>query len=255
MEIAHKLQRDQFNYVITENKSDEELANACARWGTIFNTAGFRQLVEKSIGDRRLPKILWTKKDGGKTVYCDPFREDILFDSVEEYERDYEGHLEKTREALLKAKVFVLTLGLNEVWFLKSDGSIFSHAPWRVASGLIGRKIMTVEENLQDLQRMLEIWRGANPELKIIVSVSPVPLHATFRGQDTHVIAATCHSKAVLRVAAEEFARRNKDVYYFPSYESVMYCTPNAWEADLRHVSRPAVEKVMSLFNAMFVLK
>jgi hypothetical protein len=80
-----------------------------------------------------------------------------------------------------------------------------------------------------------------------------VPLHATFRAADTHVITANCHSKSTLRVAAEAFAARHPGVYYFPSYETVLHCTRNPWQADQRHVSAEAVDNVMSLFRRMFV--
>ena len=100
---------------------------------------------------------------------------------------------------------------------------------------------------------MTAVWRAHNPEVKFIVSVSPVPLHATFQGTRKHVVVANCHAKATLRVVAEEFCRTTPGAYYFPSYESVMYCTDAAWEPDLRHVSRAAVDKVMALFDQMFV--
>jgi hypothetical protein len=111
-----------------------------------------------------------------------------------------------------------------------------------------------VEENLNELQRMLDILRHHNPEVELIVSVSPVPLHATFRGHEQHVIAANAHSKATLRVVAEEFCARNPGVHYFPSYEVVTQCAANPWEPDQRHVRREAVEQVMALFERMFVV-
>jgi GSCFA family len=255
MEIAHRLQRDGYNYVITEPypNASNGLSNSCARWGIIFNTPSFRQLVERAFGVRSLPKIVWSMKRAGKIEILDPFREDIVFSSIEEYAADLPKHIAAARDAFIKAKVFVLTLGVNEVWKLKTDNSVFSRAPWRIASNLTERKVMTVEENLHELQTMLDLWRKFNPEVKIILSVSPVPLHATFRGDEYHVISANAHSKATLRVVAEEFVRRNKNVYYFPSYETVMYCTEGAWHKDQRHVSREAVDNVMHLFGKMFL--
>jgi hypothetical protein len=252
MEIARWLQKENFNYIVTESVVDEETM-ASARWGTIFNVPSFRQLVERAFGLRTTPKILFTAESGGKQVFSDPFREDILFQSTQDYEKDYNEHLSAVQRALLDAEVFIMTLGMNEVWYLKSDGSVFSRAPWRISSGLVEKRVLSVEENVMELQKMLDIWRQYNPKLKLILSVSPVPLHATFRSSSQHVIAANCHSKATLRVAAEEFAAKNSDVYYFPSYESVMYCTEKPWENDQRHVSRLAVERVMNLFNTIFV--
>jgi|GEM_PF-387227 Phytanoyl-CoA dioxygenase (PhyH)./GSCFA family. len=255
MEIAHRLQAEGYNYVITEPDphSEKGYMNSCARWGTIFNVPSMRQLVEKAFRVRKLPKILWSHYPDGKLELRDPFREEITFSSLDEYEASYDSHIAAAREALLKCKVFVMTLGVNEVWRLKSDGTAFSRNPWRLASSLVERHIQTVEDNVNDLQKMLDLWRSHNPDLKLILSVSPVPLLATFRGDDSHVIASTCHSKSTLRLAAEEFVKRNRDVYYFPSYETVLYCTENPWEPDQRHVARHTVGKVMQLFDTMFV--
>ncbi|MBD2691078.1 GSCFA domain-containing protein [Anabaena catenula] len=248
MEIANYLQDNGYNYVKTEPNHISS-----ARWGILFNAPSFRQIVERSFGLRELPKVLsQIVIDGEKRLY-DPFRDDVFFHSIEEYEADYNKHIEASRQALLKAEVFVLTLGMNEIWELKADGSVFSRSPWRIGSFAVRPRILTVEENIQELQRMLDIWRAYNNSIKLIVTVSPVPLHGSFRGNEHHVIAANLHSKSILRVAVEEFTIRNKDVFYFPSYETVLFCTENPWDADQRHVSREAVGKVMQTFQTIFV--
>jgi hypothetical protein len=262
-EIAHSLQSKGFNYLIKEPNTGKpgshvyldagDQPNASAAWGIIFNTPSFRQLVEKAFEVRKLPQILWTQEINGKKYYLDPFRENIAFESPEAFEANFHDHLAAARQAFLEMKVFIITLGLNEVWFFKSDGSVFSRSPWKTAKALVGHKILTVEENVQDLIRMTEILRAHNPGVKIICTLSPVGLHATFRGDENHVIVANSHSKAVLRVAAEEFAKRCPEVYYFPSYEVVTNCSKDPWTADQRHVTRETVANVMSLFDKMYV--
>lgn len=253
--IGERLQKEKYNYVVTEPNIDRMTGfhQYCARWGIIFNVPSFRQMVERAFGVRKLPKVVWTHFGQEKPKIQDPFREDVVFDTVEEYERDIEAHTAASREALMKCKVFVMTLGMNEVWYLRAGNVALARSNHSITGSLVKKKVLTVEENLYDLQRMLDIWREHNPELKIIVTTSPVPLSATFLANDYHVIAANCHSKSTLRVVAQAFAERNRDVYYFPAYEAVMYCTQNAWEADQRHVSDAAVGNVMALFDEMFV--
>ena len=255
-EIALQLQRHGYNYLAIEREEDnlneEGFVNAPARWGIIFNTPSFRQLIERSFNVRETPKILWENQVSGKVKYFDPFREDIIFDSIEEYEANYVSHRAAARQALAEAEVFVLTLGVNEVWKLRSDGSVFSRCPWNVSPALVESHVMTVEENVDELELMLKTWREFNPGVKLIVTVSPVPLHATFRGDDTHVVESNAHSKATLRVAAESFAQRNRDVFYFPSYEMVTFGSVDPWTTDQRHVKRRTVEGVMALFDVMF---
>jgi len=248
MEIAKRLKSGRFNYLVTE---PNEICSA--RWGIVFNTPTFRQIVEKSFGLIQLPRILWENVVNGQVQYWDPFREDVFFESIAAYEADYGQHIAASRRAFVEADVLILTMGMNEIWRLKSDGSVLSRCPWGIASFLVEPQVMSVEENVAELQRALDIIRAHNPKIKIILSVSPVPLHGTFRGDQYHVVAANSHSKSVLRVAAQKFAEQNSSVYYFPSYEVVSYCTEFPWDTDLRHVSSSAVDNVMRLFDHMFV--
>jgi hypothetical protein len=261
-EIAHSLQSAGYNYLVKESNKGRpgsfesldagNLPNSSAAWGIIFNTPSFRQLVEKAFEIRALPKILWTQEIGGKLRYLDPFRENIAFESPEAFEENYQEHIEAARAAFLEMEVFIITLGLNEVWYFKADGAVFSRSPWRTAPSLVSHRVLSVEENVYDLVRMREILKAHNPNVKIICTLSPVPLHATFRGSHEHIVTANAHSKAVLRVAAGEFERRCPDVYYFPSYEVVTTSTELPWAADQRHVSPGAVTNVMALFHKMF---
>ena len=263
VEIAHRLQAEGYNYIIAERNragatstDDNAPVDASASWGIIFNTPSFRQLVEKSFGIRILPKVLWSyaPKQDGREVFMDPFREHIEFNNAQEYLEDYSGHLIASRFALTNAKVFIITLGLNEVWHFKMDGSVFSRSPWRIAPSFVDYKVLTVQENVDELQRMLEVYREFNPDVKIIVSLSPIPLHATFLSDKAHIVEANTHSKAVLRVAAQQFVDSNKDVFYFPSYELIMSGIADPWDDDQRHVKRSAVARVMAMFKEMYVM-
>lgn len=262
-EIAHYLIDNGYNYLVTENSGGREAkyeilemdgqVNASAAWGIIFNTPCFRQLVEKVFGQRELPRIVWSQSYKEENLFFDPFRENVAFRSVADYEQNYLSHVAAARRAFEEMDVFIITLGLNEVWRFAADGSVFSRSPWKIAPSLIRREILSVEENVSDLLKMAEILRRFNPKVKIICTLSPVPLHATFRADEHHIVAANTHSKSVLRVAAEEFACRCPQTYYFPSYEVVTVSTENPWAPDQRHVNRETVGKVMKTFVEMYV--
>ena len=105
-----------------------------------------------------------------------------------------------------------------------------------------------VEEVTADLSAAIHELRAVNPKLKVILTVSPVPLVAT--AEDAHVLVATTLSKSVLRVAAGTVAAREPDVAYFPSYEIIT--GPQArgryFAEDLRSVTEEGVDRVMALF-------
>ena len=84
----------------------------------------------------------------------------------------------------------------------------------------------------------------------MILTVSPVPLDATFRDMD--IIIANNFSKSVLVSAAHEIiANEAKDYcYYFPSYEIVMNSDrQKTWRDDFRHVQPEMVDFILRKFE------
>ena len=71
-----------------------------------------------------------------------------------------------------------------------------------------------------------------NPECRLLVTVSPVHLWATFR-DDLDVISASCNSKSTLRAVADEFASRHDNVYYFPAVRDGNDLQTHAGRTDL----------------------
>ena len=87
-----------------------------------------------------------------------------------------------------------------------------------------------------------------NPQCRVILTISPIPLIATF--EPRHALVATTYSKSVLRVVADEMWRKYDHVDYFPSYEIVTgsYSRGAYFEDDLRQVTDAGVAHVMRTF-------
>jgi hypothetical protein len=146
------------------------------------------------------------------------------------------------RETLQRTDVLVLTLGLSEVWYDSSTGEPL----WRALTRRHydpARHVFRVE-TMQDTKRHLEkieaIRRRHLPNLKIVFTVSPVRLTATFR--PVSAITANSVSKAILRASLDEFLRErqellNRELFYFPSYEIVHDFFRDPFEEDNRHVT------------------
>ena len=172
-------------------------------------------------------------------------------------------HLEllaQTRAALRACDVVVITLGLVEVWRDDQTGTWLNGTPPRhLIAGFDDRFSVhrtTHAENLQALSSIFEILHKVNSHIKIVCTVSPVPLRATFFGPD--VLVANAYSKATLRsVATEavETARRRHAlaVDLFPSFELATLCPrERVWrdrhptgEPDGRHVRPEFVREVI----------
>ncbi len=148
--------------------------------------------------------------------------------------------------------VFIFTLGLTEAWVDKRTGRVFPTAPGTIAGdfdpGIYEFKNFSYDEIRADFVEFLDLVRARNPDLKIILTVSPVPLTAT--ATDNHVLVATTYSKSVLRAVAGSLADAYPDVDYFPSYE--MIASPLSlgffYEANMRAVNPGGVAAVMVFF-------
>ena len=259
--IAHQLQLWGYYYVLEEDDLPPEIPvaqlasttyrMAPARCGTLFDTPGMRQVVERAFGSWSPPRVISRAPDGR---ILDPFRTiNQAFRTTEEYEEDRDRHTAALRRALLKCDVMILTLGLAEAWQFTPTGDYVSIPQLAQAPALFQRRRISVEQNLAELERLFAVYRAHKADIRFIVSVSPVPLNKTFARD--HIVVANCHSKSVLRVAAEEFVTRHPGtVYYFPAYEAVLHGTQAAWEDDMRHVSPAAVARVMRLFQRIFLI-
>lgn len=81
----------------------------------------------------------------------------------------------------------------------------------------------TVAENLENLDYIHARIRSFNvkPDLKFVITLSPVPLKGSFEFESA--MYADCLSKSTLRVVAHEFIKTHGTVLYWPSFEIVKW--------------------------------
>src|SRR6185312_11163490 len=108
------------------------------------------------------------------------------------------------REHLREAGAFVLTFGLSEVWEDRETGAVL----WRgIPRDVFDQKrhsfrVTTVDENVRNIAETVELIRRVNGRAPVVLTLSPVPLKATFRG--ISCIMADAVSKSTLRVALDQ---------------------------------------------------
>jgi hypothetical protein len=258
--VAQRLQAAGMRFLITEPAHSilsAETASAfgfnlfSARFGSVYTSRQLLQLLRRAYGRFNPLDDVWHGEDG--RLY-DPFRPTVQpggFPTRREYDLDRKRHLAATREMFETADVFIFTLGLTECWKAKADGAVYPLCPG-VAAGHFDSdqhifENLSVQDVIEDLNMFLTEVRSVNPGIRLILTVSPVPLAAT--AEPRHVWTSTTLSKAVLRVAAEEVARQ-PGVIYFPSYEVISLPSNRGsyFEDDLRSVSSAGVDHVMRLF-------
>ena len=225
-----------------------------ARFGNIYSSRQLLQLLQRSVLEFETEESYWTK-DGR---WYDPFRPNIVangFASLEEIEADRKTHLQAVRKLFESMDVFIFTLGLAEIWYSKIDGAVFPTCP---GCGLgefdpkrYGFLTLTSAEIEADLDSFVNLLAEINPSARVIFTVSPVPLVATFC--DKHVIEATTLSKASLRVAVDGVVNRHEQVHYFGSFDIITNARRSDYfEADLRSITPVGVSHVMREFFDLF---
>ena len=264
--VARYLTKLGFNHHITEPAHpifDEKLAQMfnygafSARYGNLYTARQLKQLLLRAYGLFEPIEQAWPRGDDGRVV--DPFRPQIQpdgFVSDKELQADRRQHFAAIRRAVEDMSVFVFTLGLTECWADTRDGAVFPLAPG-VAGGTYDPATVEflnfgLDETLDDLLFSLNFIRERNPDVRFILTVSPVPLNATMVPR--HVFVSTTWSKAVLRLAAEEAQNTFADCVYFPSYEIIVspQIRGRYYGPDRRAVTERGVAHVMRLFFKHF---
>jgi hypothetical protein len=259
--IARHLRRQGFRYLDCEPapatlaRTEAERANYgvySARFGNVYTARQLTQLFDRAFGRFSPLDTSWVRPDGR---HVDPFRPEVEpagYASAEDVATARVAHLAAVRTMFETVELFVFTLGLTECWSRREDGAVFPIAPGVTASQMdpalhafLNFDVATVKA---DLEGFLERLRSINTTARVLLTVSPVPLAATFEPE--HVLSATTYSKSVLRAAAGEVARDHARCAYFPSYEIISgnFSRGQYYQNDLRSVTESGVDHVMRLF-------
>lgn len=193
------------------------------RFGNIYTVRQLLQLFDRAYG-KFIPNVrVWRRADGR---FLDPFRPQIEPDGLDSEASvidSQERHLEFARQMFERLDIMVFTLGLTEGWQARSDGAVYPMCPAVVDVPYDSAKCEFVNFNIHetecDLRRFIERLRSVNPKFRVLLTVSPVPLIATY--EPRHVLVSTTYSKSVLRVAAQTVCDSILGVDYFPSYEII----------------------------------
>lgn len=223
------------------------------RTGNIYTVALLRQWLGWALGREPQSQEVWVQ-DGR---FFDPVRPQIEpggFASLDEMNRARAVTLEAISRALREADIFVFTLGLTEGWENAATGLCYATCPGTVGGSFDASAHHLVNYDyphiLRDMTEVVGMAREVNPDLRFLLTVSPVPLTAT--AEDEHVLVATTYSKSTLRAVAGDLARSLDGVDYFPSYEIISSFPFRGmfYEGNLRQVRADGVSFVMRQFFA-----
>ncbi len=258
--ISRRLRATGFNYFVPENgtelsEEERKLRNFgvfSARYGNVYTARQLLQLFDEAFGFRCLTAPTWRRPDGRWVDALRPLIEPAGFESEELVAEARLEHLSHVRRVFESANVFLFTLGLTEAWTFKSDGRVLPLAPGVSAGNYEPEKYEFVNFDvgsvIADLEECFAKIKSVNQEIKILLTVSPVPMIAT--SDDRNVLVSNTYSKSVLRVAADHVQRNVGWVDYFPSYEIITgsYCFGQYYEEDARLVNHIGLSHTLRVF-------
>ena len=221
------------NFSVLTRKDGEYADAYIVRFGEgMVNSSVLRQQFEWAFEGRVFNEELWHGYDAQAFGYDESVRL-------------------RTKAVFDSADVFIITLGLSEVWYDEVTGGVF----WRAVPAdkydpsRHKFRVLSVAENKENIRAIVDLIAKHKPGAKLVFTLSPIPLVATFR--PVSCITANAVSKASLRVSLDEVLRELSLpwVYYWPSYEIVMDVFGNRWKDDRRHIRQPILSFIMTLFE------
>lgn len=192
----------------------------------------------------------------GRGKFFDPYLPatypGVSFDRCVERRREVRGAFRKMADA----DAIVLTFGLVEDWYDHQLGLYMNSCPTahmvKEHPDRFSFRILSFDENREAARQILQIIHSVNPNAKVVITTSPVPLGRTFTNRD--VIVANTYSKSMLRVISQDVADEFDYVDYFPSFEIVTFSDKlSSWEDDQRHVLDSKVAEIMHIFMEKYL--
>lgn len=242
---------DASNFISDELRKKYNYRVFSARTGNIYTTSLLKQWVEWALDLKEIPDEVWVENKR----YYDPFRPNIEpdgFESEHELKVSQKKTVSSFKKCLDESNFFVFTLGLTESWFNSKLGYEYPVCPGTIAGEFEKDSHQFYNQNFinvyKNLKESISLIRKNNTRIKILLTVSPVPLVATNSG--LNVVQATMYSKSILRAVAGQLRDEIKYVDYFPSYEIINSPVFRGvfFEPNMRGVNSYGVDFVMNHF-------
>lgn len=210
------------DYFSEKNRATFNYDIFSSRVGNIYTTSLLKQWTSWALDISNPPRECWEENNR----FFDPFRPRIEpdgFATKEELVASRKQTIESFRQSIEKAHYFIFTLGLTESWHHKYENFEYPMCPGTTAGRFAPDSHIFVNYDFDGVYNNLEqachMMLTVNPNLKFILTVSPVPLTATKSGR--HVAVATMGSKSILRAAADMLINKYDFADYFPSFELI----------------------------------
>ena len=145
--------------------------------------------------------------------------------------------------------VAILTLGSNHIYRLKETNEVVDNCA-KLPQSLFSEEQMSVDECAEYLMKSIHLLRDRNPDVKVILTVSPIR-YAKYGFHGSQL------SKATLLLAISQVisqSTHSENIIYFPAYEIINdeLRDYRFYKEDMLHPSDQAVEYIYQRFSETF---
>ena len=183
-------------------------------FGTLYNPVSVAQGLRQLLHPKPFSQEVLFERDGLYHSFSHHSR--FSAESPVTCLRQINERLASSAAFLREASRLIITWGTAFVYRLRADGQVVANCH-KLPERLFERSRLSVEEIVADWKALLPtLWKEANPELKVLFTVSPIR-HWKDGARQNQI------SKATLLLATEELERTFPgQVAYFPAYELMM---------------------------------
>ena len=193
---------------IGERLAERKFSVSVNPTGILFNPASIARMVER-IEAKKLVTTEDVFLSDGRWLSFD-FHSSLSGASAEEAINTINTHIASSNTTLKRANVLIITLGTAWAYRLCSSNDVVANCHKQPHSAF-RRELMSVAEIVDSLERIISCTTAHT-----VLTVSPI----RHLGEG---LADNSLSKALLRVAVEEFRKRHAErITYFPSYEIML---------------------------------
>ncbi len=200
-------------------------------FGTLFHPLNLSDLLKQAISAAQMDPDGVVEREGVFVHYG--AHSDVKGGTRTELEENYTCQMLALHHSLKEATHLVLTLGTAWIYQHKEFGRVANCH--KQAAALFEKKISSLDELALELESGLEMLLLHNPNLKIILTLSPV--RHTKEGVSENQL-----SKSLLRVLCAQLEQHNEAVTYYPAYEIMIdeLRDYRFYKSDLVHPSEEA---------------
>jgi hypothetical protein len=194
---------------IGERLSQSKFRTLINPGGVIFNPVSVNEFIKSALTGHFESRHLI---NSFSAWYSYDFHSSIREEEPGKLKEKFGAILGEAGSFLRESQVMLLTLGTAVAYRLKSTGKIVANCH-KAPSASFDKELLSLEEVLRSLEELIGLIGQVNPEIRIIITVSPVR-HI----KDTLQLNSV--SKSILRLASHLIAEKHSNVAeYFPSYE------------------------------------